>query len=395
MIIVGNVFFAVSDPWLNPGMLLELAVLKLVVVVVQVAAIVALRGGPGRRFSVILALACFAVAANASAVSGVVTEDPYTTPILCVAGALIMASVIPWGTTAQLAAAIIAVLAVFANACFVGGLSAAGYPLVGVLTTAGISVYVTYELNWQRRAEARARRALQQHQAELARVLRVGEMGEMAAQLAHELTQPLATIANYASGCKQRLRTGSLRMDELPAIVDRIASEALRAGEIIHRIRRFVRKAESRRVLLDVNDLARGILQLLEGEARDGNVSVRLVCQPDLPRVRADPIQIEQVVINLVRNAFEAMRGTPDESPAVVIETRLNAGNVEVAVCDSGPGLADGDAAKIFEPFHTTKSSGLGMGLAISRSIIDAHGGQLWVTANPDRGVTFHFTLPT
>jgi len=394
MIVIGNVLFAVTDPYLNPDILSQLLALKLGVVAIQLAAIAALRRPRKRRTMVVIGLVCFAVAVNVSVISGVLTDDPLTTPLLCVAGALITASVIPWGDRAQLVAAIVAVLGVLANSSLIGGFPTTGYPFVGIVTTAGISVYVAYELNWQRRAEARARLALQQHQAELARVLRVGAMDEMAAQLAHELTQPLATIANYATGFKQRLETGSLRMDELPDIVDRIASEAFRAGEIIHRIRRFVRKAEPRRIPVDVNELVRGVVQLVEGEARESRVSVRVACQPDLPRVRADAIQIEQVVINLMRNALEAMRDSMEGSPTVAVETRLDAGNIEVAVRDSGPGLGNGDGSKIFEPFHTTKPNGLGMGLAISRSIIAAHGGRLWVTANPERGVTFHFTMP-
>jgi C4-dicarboxylate-specific signal transduction histidine kinase len=277
-----------------------------------------------------------------------------------------------------------------------------GYPLVALLLMAGISVYIAYEFERQREAEARAKLALQRRLAELAHVLRVGALGEMAAQLAHELTQPLGAIANYAAGCRHRMqqfraRAGepSLENDALIEAVDRIAAEALRAGEIIRRLRGFVRKAEPRRVAVDVNALVGEVVHLVEGEARESNVPIELSLHPALPHVNADGVQIEQVVMNLVRNALEAMHDNPRDTASLAIETRFTEGtDVEVLVRDSGPGLQDLDAAEIFEPFQTTKRGGLGMGLAISRSIIEAHGGRLSMRPNPTHGVTFSFRLP-
>jgi C4-dicarboxylate-specific signal transduction histidine kinase len=315
--------------------------------------------------------------------------------VLCIAGALIAAAVIPWGPGVQLVVAATAVVGALIVVTLVATLPSVGYPLVGLLLIAGISVYIAYEFGRQRKVEEKAKLALQRRQAELAHVLRVGALGEMTAQLAHELTQPLGAIVNYAAGCRRRLQATLEEAHPILEAVDRIASEALRAGEIIRRLRGLVRKTEPRREAVDVNALVGEVVRLVEGEARESNVPIEVSLHPELPKIHADEIQIEQVVMNLVRNALEAMHGGSAAASGLAIETRLVDGTgIEVAVRDSGPGIGNVDPAEIFEPFQTTKPDGLGMGLAISRSIVEAHGGRLWVTPNPTRGVTFSFTLP-
>jgi len=224
-------------------------------------------------------------------------------------------------------------------------------------------------------------------------VLRVGTMGEMAAQLAHELTQPLGAIANYAAGCRHRMQATPGLPVELIEAVDRIGREALRAGAIIRRLREFLQKAAPQRAPVDVNTLVHVIADMIDGEARESGVEVDLLLQDDLPAVLADSVEIEQLLLNLVRNGLEAMHASPGRAPTLAIETRfLRPAAVEVLVRDSGPGLPDG-ATQIFEPFHTTKPGGLGMGLAICRTIVELHGGTLAATSGP-HGAIFRFTLP-
>jgi PAS domain S-box-containing protein len=241
----------------------------------------------------------------------------------------------------------------------------------------------------------RAQDQLRQHQAALAHVLRVSTMGEMAAGLAHEINQPLGAIANYANGIATRLRAGLIQPDALLGASQQIAGEALRAGEVIRRLRDFVRRGSSTRERCDLNTLIGEAAHLIEPDARSAGIALRLVLAPDLPAVEIDPIQVEQVVLNLLRNGLEAMMGqrTGDE---LLVETGLGPNRtVEVRVRDTGAGVPPGVAERVFDAFFTTKKSGLGMGLSISRSIIEDHAGRLWMRPNLDRGTTFGFSLPS
>ena len=233
------------------------------------------------------------------------------------------------------------------------------------------------------------------HQQELAHVLRRRTMGEMAAVFAHEVNQPLGAIMSYAKGCAHRIRTGSGSPEPLLAALDEIASQAMRAGEIIRRLRRFVRKGDLQRQRLHLNDLVEEVIQFITPEARERDVRLTVALATELPPLELDAVQIEQVILNLLRNALEAIYEDPGDHPMLVISTTRGDGSVEVAVRDSGAGLRPDVAADIFEPFVTSKPDGLGMGLSICRSIVDAHGGRIWTTPNPDRGVTFHFSLPS
>ena len=245
----------------------------------------------------------------------------------------------------------------------------------------------------QRRAESEAHKALERMNS----VSRLATMGEMAAGISHELNQPLAAIANYAQACVRMLRMPAADIPEISGALEQISGQALRAGEIIRRIRSLVRNEDVRRERQDINELIREVHALLATDARvhDGKLALDLV-EP-LPPVTVDGVQIQQVLMNLVHNAFEAagldkVNGSAFE---VRIATRpTEAGDVEVSVSDLGPGLPGDVEQKIFEPFFTTKATGTGLGLAISRSIIKAHDARLGYRANQPRGACFYFVLP-
>ncbi len=244
----------------------------------------------------------------------------------------------------------------------------------------------------QRRAEMEAHRALERMNS----VSRLATMGEMAAGIGHELNQPLAAIANYAQACVRLLRLPAPDLPEISGALEQISSQALRAGEIIRRVRSLVRNEDVRREAHDINTLIREVHALLASDARvhDGRLDLDLT-EP-LPEVTVDRVQIQQVLMNLVHNAFEAQGSEHAGASAQVrIATRITeTGDVEVSVNDHGPGLAGDLEQKIFEPFFTTKATGTGLGLAISRSIIKAHASRLGYRANPPRGACFYFVLP-
>jgi signal transduction histidine kinase len=393
IVIAGNLLFATTDPWLHHGGLLGLYLLKALVIGAELVALRLLQNA-STADAIRIGLACFAIGAAGGTVAGITVGDSFTTPLLCVAGAFTSAAVVPWGAAPQLVMALIAAVAATVTIAATIG-SEGGYPLVAVATVTVLSVFIAHELSRHRAAEARATLELARRQSELAHVLRVSAMGEMGAQLAHELTQPLSAIANYAAGCRRRLQLEAPRHEALVEAVERIGAEALRAGEIIRRLRGFVRKEEPRLQAVDVNTIVEEVVTLVGGDAREHGIDLQLTLDPALPTVEADPIQLEQVIFNLVRNALEATQPDPGPFAAVGIMTRRNGGGgVEVLVCDAGVGISDDEEHKIFEPFHTTKPSGLGMGLAISRSILEAHGGTLTMTRNQTRGVTFAFALP-
>lgn len=241
----------------------------------------------------------------------------------------------------------------------------------------------------------RAEQELRRHQAELAHVARLSTMGEMAAGLAHELNQPLSAIVNYSQGCIRRLRAGKAGADELLPVVEQVRTQAERAGEIIRRMRNFARKSEPCRAAVDVNAMIREIAELAEPDVRRHQARLRLVLADRMPPVLADMIQIEQVLLNLMLNGLEAMEAVRIDDRELVVSTEAaSPDTVKVTVHDSGPGLPTHVGKRVFDPFFTTKPKGMGMGLSLSRSIIEAHGGRLWVLSETHRGATFQFTLP-
>ncbi|MDQ8023095.1 MAG: PAS domain S-box protein [Moraxellaceae bacterium] len=228
----------------------------------------------------------------------------------------------------------------------------------------------------------------------LQRTSRLITMGEMASTLAHELNQPLSAIANYNMGCVNRLRAGGFRQEDLLSAMEKASAQAERAGKIVRRVRDFVRKSEPRRERADLADIVEDALGFAEIDAR--RLGVRLVNDigTDLPAVHADRIMIEQVLLNLVKNAAEAVASFPPERRDVWVGAVVRDGQVEVSVTDYGPGIAPEDLERLFAAFFTTKAEGMGMGLNICRSIIEFHDGRLWVDPNPAGGSIFRFTLP-
>ena len=232
-------------------------------------------------------------------------------------------------------------------------------------------------------------------QEELAHVARLNTLGEMASNLAHELNQPLTAIVAYAGSCLRRLRSDQWDEAELIDELEKTAKQAKRGGEIIKRLRRLVSRRESERAPTDINDSIRDIAAFLEWESRARGVCVRLVLDDSLPSVQADRVQIEQVLLNLMRNGLEAMEDV--DQPELTVKTGLAAdssNDIEVQVIDQGRGCDPDMLSWLFEPFFTTKPDGLGLGISISRSIIALHSGSLSLRSNEDRGLTFYFTLP-
>ncbi|WP_290648198.1 ATP-binding protein [Aquisalimonas sp.] len=244
-------------------------------------------------------------------------------------------------------------------------------------------------------ARVRAEEQAQQHLVKLAHMARLNLATEMASGLAHELNQPLAAIINYSDACLVSLRSGKIDPDVLIKTLEEVTSLGLRAGEIIHHLRKLVRKEEIHHCAVAINALIEEVVRLGEIEARQHRVQVQLNLAPALPTVYVANIQIQQVVLNLMRNSIEAMSDTMGGARELTIQTVAAEDNaVEVMVSDTGPGLSADALDRVFYPYFTTKSSGMGLGLSISKSIIEAHGGRLWATTNPDQGATFHFTLP-
>ncbi|MBP6037692.1 MAG: PAS domain-containing sensor histidine kinase, partial [Azonexus sp.] len=220
-------------------------------------------------------------------------------------------------------------------------------------------------------------------------------MGEMASSLAHELNQPLSAIANYCAGCIKRLSDGNPRIDDILAAMHKAAAQAERAGKIIRRMRDMVKKEAPRREPVALAELVEETRALADIEAGKLGVEVLIDLPADLPRVVVDRIMIEQVLLNLMRNGIEAMAPTPAGTRRLGVSARHNeAGWVEVAVADRGHGLAADDLERIFAPFYTTKPDGMGIGLAICRSMIEFHQGRLWPEPHAGGGTVFRFTLP-
>ncbi len=232
------------------------------------------------------------------------------------------------------------------------------------------------------------------HYRELAHASRVNTMGEMASGMAHELNQPLAAIANYSHGCLRRIRSGAGTVDDLTHAIEQVCNQADRAADIIRSLRRFVNKEDTPHQPQELQAIVREAMFIAGPEANTHQVDVRLKLMPDLPLVLGHAIQIEQVVLNLIRNAVEAMDEMPLMLRRLDLLTSLEGDMAVVEVRDSGPGLSPNTLARIFDPFFTMKATGMGMGLPICRSIVEAHGGTLTAFPNLNGcGLSVRFTL--
>jgi len=252
------------------------------------------------------------------------------------------------------------------------------------------AVVVFRDMTERREAAEKLRR----HQLELAHVARLSTLGEMASGIAHELNQPLTAITANARACVRLLETRGATQEHCSDVLDRIAAQAERAGEVIRHIRHFVRKEEPDIRPARLAGMLETVIGLVRPEAQRAGVALTLDLTPDAEWVLAQEIQIEQVIINLARNAIEAMAEIPDEQRHLTLRTRRMDTQVEIQVRDTGPGLGSDVAERIFEPFVTTKAQGMGLGLSISSGIVAAHGGQLVVDSVPGGGATFSFKLP-
>jgi len=229
----------------------------------------------------------------------------------------------------------------------------------------------------------------------LTHLTRVSTMGEMASSIAHEVNQPLTAIATYAQACRRLMEGGGASPQRIAEVLLNISEEAIRAGNIIHRLKDMVRRQESRWTESDPNALIRDVEQLASVDARLHDVKLTFRLAPGLPTVLADSVQIQQVVLNLIRNGIDAVEGREGAGGEVVVRTGpLGSRGVRISVEDNGPGLGEGLEDKLFQPFFTTKEGGMGMGLSICKSIAAAHKGRISFTRNPSGGMTFHLTLP-
>ena len=240
----------------------------------------------------------------------------------------------------------------------------------------------------------RAEEQLQQQQSQLAHVSRLSTMGQMMAGLAHEVNQPLYAISNYARGMLRRLQSGDRPLLETTEALEQVAHEAERAGEILRRVRSFARRQKTGLVSTTLQELISDVVRLTAFEVRRRHVTLQLELSEKPSIVCCDPIQVQQVLVNLVRNAIEAMEGLPAAERLITISTFETDGEAGCAVSDRGHGISADDSDRIFDPFFTTKSQGLGMGLPISRSLVESFNGRLWVEPRLGSGATFCFTLP-
>jgi len=256
----------------------------------------------------------------------------------------------------------------------------------GVRELMGVAIDITEQVE--------ADLQLQLQREEMARMSRVSSMGELTASLAHELNQPLTAIASNAAAGRRLLAQGSPDVKMFEELLADVATDARRAGDIIHGIHHFVRKSEGRRCPVNLNEIVQEVLRLLHSDLLGRATAVETQLAPNLPSVDANPVHLQQVLLNLVMNSLEAMQSTPIGKRRIVISTKCeDTSSVLVSVCDSGGGLPKEDLDKVFTHFYSTKPNGMGMGLTIVRSIVEAHGGKL-NAENSDEGARFFFRLP-
>jgi C4-dicarboxylate-specific signal transduction histidine kinase len=289
------------------------------------------------------------------------------------------------------------------SALFVGSLSAAERSAIESLRRTRDDLRKTVQelqsTNEALQAESLERKhaeeARREAQAELARVSRVTTMGELTASLAHEVNQPIAAAVTNANTCLRWLTRDQPDLEEAREAASRIVKDATRAAGIISRVRLLFKKSTPQRELVDVNEAIREMIVLLRSEASRYNITVRMELAADLPRTMGDRVQLQQVLMNLIVNSIDAMKEVDGARELAVKSQRTEKEEVLVSVSDTGVGLPPEQTEQIFNAFFTTKPHGTGMGLRISRSIVESHGGRLWAANNSPRGASFHFALPT
>ena len=267
--------------------------------------------------------------------------------------------------------------------------------IAGALFILALQAAMIAGLLLQRTRRHRAEAALQRNREELAHVTRVSTVGELTTSVAHELNQPLGAILSNAEAAEMFLAAEPPALDEVRDILADIRKDDQRASEVIRRMRNLLRKHDLAPKSIEINEAVEEVLRLLSIDASARKVAMKFERTAGLPRIWCDPVHFQQVVLNLVLNGIEAMAGLPEEKRQVVVRTGpANNGTVKIAVADSGPGIPVDSVPKLFEPFFTTKKEGMGMGLSIARTIVEAHHGQIWAENNGGVGATFYFTVP-
>jgi PAS domain S-box-containing protein len=254
----------------------------------------------------------------------------------------------------------------------------------------GTSVAIGRDITERKRAEE----ALHEAQERLARVTRVQAMGELAAAIAHEVNQPLTAIVTNGNFCLREFAAGARTLESLREAIAEIVEDGNRASTVISRIRALLTKGAPDRTELDINEILREVPRLVRNQLTRNRISLRMDLAPDLPRVPGDRVQLQQVVLNLVSNGIDAMQTLSDRPREILIKSAKRPDGVLIQVHDSGPGIDPAHADRIFEPFFTTKPEGIGMGLAIARTVVESHGGHLRAVAECN-GATFEFVLPS
>jgi PAS domain S-box-containing protein len=268
-----------------------------------------------------------------------------------------------------------------------------GHPVLNASGDVVQFVGTMMDVTERKRAEEERER-LRQANADLARVNRVTTMGELTASLAHEVNQPIAAAVTSANSCFHWLAGDAPNLEKARAAAMRIVKDATRAAEIISRTRLLFQKGTLQRELVDLNDVTKEMIALLRGEATRYSISVRTELAADLPQVMGDRVQLQQVMMNLMTNSIDAMKSVDGTRELAIKSQRPDNEKLLVTISDTGVGLPPQQVDQIFNAFFTTKPHGTGMGLRICRSIVESHGGRLWVTGNSGRGATFQFTLP-
>jgi signal transduction histidine kinase len=268
-------------------------------------------------------------------------------------------------------------------------------PICATLWFLGTLTVIAYELTHELIANGRARLQLAEVRSEWAQVERVNSLGQLSSGLAHELVQPLTAIQANAEVAQQYLSCANPDLKDLRSVVNDIYEDSRRGAELIERMRTLIKRRELEMQPFELSDVMQGVMSLLRHEASARQILLKCSVQPGLPTAEGDRVHISQVLVNLLINGMDAVQDCPASSRIVVVEARTDAaGNIEIGVQDSGPGIPNDGFEEVFDPLFTTKSRGMGVGLALSRMIVDAHGGRLWALNSDTGGAIFRFTLP-